>query len=348
MNKTICAICSLLSLCLFLCSCSTGSTSYKTQRGIEFNYNNISAYNDFWLTNESICFLEDSLFQNYFLVNENGKRRIASNQGYGFGIIQQYDKKIYMLDERNSIDERNSDYQLKCYDIESRKTTDMLTIRNCDNFLVLGENVVYLEYNWTASSRNLALKMFSVNSNRYDTIDNSVLSFGVIGNELFYVTEEENVISIFQYDMEKNSSVKCGEFFLEVADVEDFRECVIVSYTSNYVMLSWSDYQNNTSIIWKFTFEENDVYKTEFNGCITKFISYDKNSYFAMLDDSEESNTKIFKMTNDTSETLQIGQIAGDCSLFVGSDNGVYVLEYDKNILTYYAEQDISEIAYKF
>lgn len=346
MKKTICVICSLLSLCLS--SCSTGSTSYKTQSGIEFNYNNISAYNDFWITNDNICFLEDSLFQNYFLANENGKKRIDSNQGYGFGKIQQYGKKIYMLDQHNVIDESNSDYQLKCYDVESKKTTGLITIRNCDNFLILDENVVYLEYDWSTDSRTLALKLFSVNSNSYKTINNSVLSFGVIGKTLYYVTEEENVIAIFQYDIEMNSSAKCGEFVLKVADVESFREGVIVSYTPNYVILSWSDYQNNAATIWKFAFEEKNVNTIEVNGCISKFISFDKCSYFAMVDCREESVTKILKMTNDTNEMLQIGQIAGDCSLFVGSDKGVYVLEYDKSILIYYTEQNTSEIVYKF
>lgn len=346
MNKGICIICLLLSLCL--CSCSANSVLYSPQEGIEFNYNNISAYNDFWLTNESICYLEDTLIQNYCLVAGSNKKFLCSNSGNGFGKIQNYDSKIYMLDEYKIVDEYNSEYRLKVYNVETDNTTNITTIKNCDNFLVLNEDIFYLQYSWNTSARELSLRKYSVDSDAHTTIYDSVLSFGVIGNDLFYVSEKDNVVSIFQYDAQSDLSVKCGEFTLDAAHVEAFKGYVTVSYTADYVIFICGNYQEVTSTVWTFSLKEKTASVVNQSGCITSFVSYDKCSYFAMYDTQEENVTKIFKMTNGTNETFQIGKIKGDCSLFVGSDAGVYVLQYNENVLTYFTDQNTSKTVCKF
>jgi hypothetical protein len=346
MNKGICIISLLLSL--FLCSCSANSALYHTQEEIKFNYNNISAYNDFWLTNESVCYLDDSLIQNYYILSEKGKSKISSNSGYGFGVIQNYGSKIYMLDECKSIDEYNSMYLLKVYDVESGKLSDVATIKNCDNFLILNEYVFYLQYNWTDNSRRLSLRVFRPDSGEHFAINDAVLSFGVIGSDLFYASEEDNKVSVFRYDVKNDLSVSCGGFLLDTTDIETFKQHVIVSYVPNYIMFTCSNYQDVTSTIWKFSLEEKNVSKVEQNFCITNFISYDQCSYFTMFDAEEENVTQIYKMANDTNETVKIGEIEGECSLFVGSDEGVYVLQYNENVLRYLSNQCTSKTVCKF
>jgi len=61
------------------------------------NYNNIANDCGFWLTTDSICYLDDSLVQKYFMVDENSKTAIGMNSGYGFGKIQKYEDKFSLL-----------------------------------------------------------------------------------------------------------------------------------------------------------------------------------------------------------------------------------------------------------
>ena len=281
MVKKLTVVSWAMFLCLlYLCSCSTGSAIYEVQEKIRMNYNNISNYNDFWMTSDSLCYLDDSLVQKYFLVDKNSKTRIGTNSGHGSGKIQKYDNKIYILDESNVIDEYNSEFELKVYDVISKTTTKICSIKNCDNFLVLDEAVYYLEYNWVDGIRTMALKKSLIDFSGHNTIGTEVLSFGVIENNLFYVTEEKNMVVIFRYNDETKSSIKCGEFSLETINTKNFRDSVKVSYTSNYVLFSWVDYENKASMISKYSFKNNILNNINVEGYIDGFVAYDTYSYF--------------------------------------------------------------------
>lgn len=334
---------------LCLSSCSKSSKAYQKQEGIMFNYNNIDKNSGVWLTNDNVCYLEDMLLQSYCLVSENGKKRICSNNGYGFGKIQHYGDKIYMLDCYTYIDEQNSDYLLKYYDVEQKTVNDILTIRNCSEFLVLNGDIFYSEYYWLKDMQKKFLKMYSTNSNAYSTINDSVLSFGVIGNDVYYVTEDNNNVSIFRYDKDNKNSIECGQFALETENVEGFREFLNVSYTPQYVIFSLSGLQNNTSKIWTFTLEDRSVNQYNFNGDITTFISYNECSYFATYDNSQQEEiSTIYKFVNHTGETTRMGHLPGYCGLFVGSDDGVYVTARDKNRIVYYSKENEPKTIYEF
>jgi len=95
-------------ICLLrLCSCSTSTTTYEESEKIGMNYNNISNYNGFWLTSDSICYLDGSIIPKYYLIDKNAKTKICMSSGYGSGKIQRYDNKIYILDEVDFVNECN-------------------------------------------------------------------------------------------------------------------------------------------------------------------------------------------------------------------------------------------------
>lgn len=107
-NKTTLILIICVSFMFTGCSfAGDKSALYSPQGTINFNYNNISANNSFWMTNENICYLEDFLYQCYSTVTEKEKSIICANSGYGFGTVQQYGDSIYMLDEIKFIDEVN-------------------------------------------------------------------------------------------------------------------------------------------------------------------------------------------------------------------------------------------------
>lgn len=329
-----------------MCSCSTNSTPYKNQELIAMNYNNITNYCDFWLTTDSICYLEDSLIQKYFMVDKNSKTKIGVNNGYGFGKIQRYEEKIYMLDESDIIDEHNSKFELKCYDNIDKKLEVICSIKNCDNFLVLDESIYYLEYTWINDFRKLTLKRFSIDSKEYATIKEDVISFGVIDNCLYYVTEENNMMMVLKYDIESEESIRCGCFSTEgfvVSTINTLR----ASYTQNNIFFSWTDYENETSTILSYSFEQNALSSRKIEGCIDGFASYNANSYF-IISSEKSKNSELYMLNNKTDEITKITEIQGEGSLFVGSDKGAYVLRNKDNNLVFYSNEGNTRVVYKF
>ena len=335
-------------ICLLrLCSCSTSTTTYEESEKIGMNYNNISNYNGFWLTSDSICYLDGSIIPKYYLIDKNAKTKICMSSGYGSGKIQRYDNKIYILDEVDFVNECNSKFKLKVYDVNLKETTTIFSIKNCDNFLVLDGDIYYLEYSWENNVRVLTLKKYSDNLNKYDTIKNGILSFGVIKNNIFYIAEEENNIVIFRYDNETKSAIRSGEFSLESINAKNFTDNVRVSYTDDYLLFSWIDYKSEKSEILKYSFKNNTLNNITVEGYIDGFISYDNCSYF-IISYERSNNSELYKFNNDTNEIFKIAKFLGEGCLFVGSDKGAYVLEYNSNVLKYYSDQGNSQIICKF
>lgn len=341
MSKPV-VIISIIILCLSVCLCSCSgnkSTLYSPQETINFNYNNISTKNAFWMTNENLCYLEDYLFQDYYMVTEKEKIRICGNGGDGFGIIQQYGDLLYMLDEKDIIDKNNFHYLLKVYDIKTKKTENITVLKNCDNFLLLNETVFYLQYDWSQNNRKLSLQSYSLDLDTQTTIKNDVLSFGVIDDHLVYATKEKSIVSIFMHDEGNMSSEKIGEFSIESSDDVAFNDDISFCYTSDYVLVEYTDYENASSTIWKYQFATNDVGQVSFDGCINDFISYDKYSYLAISEDENTDINCIYRLSNDSNELFKIGQIDGGCDLFVGSDEGTYALRHQDATFIYFTNQ---------
>ena len=310
------------------------------------NYNNITNYCDFWMTTDSICYLEDSLVQTYFMVDKNSKTKIGTNNGYGFGKIQRYEEKIYMLNELDNIDEYNSKFELKCYDNNDKKLEVICSIKNCDNFLVLDESIYYLEYTWINDFRKLTLKRFSIDSKEYATIKDDVISFGVIDSCLYYVTEENNMMTVLKYDIKNEESISCGDFSTEGFDVKTINT-LRASYTQNNIFFSWIDYENETSTILSYSFEQNALSNRKVEGYIEGFVSYNDNSYF-IVSSEKSNNSELYKLNNKTDEITKITEIQGEGSLFVGSDEGVYVLRNKDNDLVFYSNEGNTQVVYEF
>ena len=328
-------------------SCFISGSLYTAQDGIKTNYNNISSYNRFWLTNDSICYIYSSITQGYIMVTENEKITLKQNNGDLFRNIQKYGNKIYMLSESCTTDEDDTIFCLELYDINTKKIIDVCSIKNCDNFLVLEETIYYLEYKWEEEGKKLSLKKYSTDLKEHAMIESSVLSFGVIDNNIFYVVEKNNEIIIYEYDAQTELSIKRGSFGAEKIKYKDLSQNINVSYTADCLLFYMIDYENETSMISKYSFQNDTLTSESIAGYLDCFISCDEFSYF-IVSYAQSDYSKIFKLDNITNNAVQIAQISGEGSLFVGSDDGVYVLEHESNILRYYSEKCDSQTVYKF
>ena len=332
-------------LCIFMCvcclsSCTTSKMECNPQDNANINYNNIGFGGGYWLDNNSFCYLSSSLTRKYYIIDAISKTQIGSNGGYGDGNIQKYGDKIYMLHCIDNVDEYNSSYELNLYDIASSKLTMLTSINNCNTFLVLNETVYYSEYGWINDSKITTLKFFLSNSSQHKTIKENIISFGVKEGSIFYLTNENGKISIYKYNVESESSIKQGEFYLDEDYILELQELQAVSYTPDYLLFKIPNYENETSSkIFKYSFKNNALISIDFDEYIDNFISYNNYSYFTTYNENSDIS-KLYKMDNNTNEIVQLQTIKGLCtSLFVCSDNGTYVYELNDCDLNYYSNE---------
>ncbi len=337
-NITIC-LCILICICC-MSSCGASKLECAPPDGANLNYNNIGFGGDHWLDSKSYCYLSASLIRTYYMVNENSKTRIDSNGGYGDGIIQKYGDKIYMLHCIDNVDVNNSTYELNLYNVSSSKTTTLTSINNCKTFLILSETVYYSEYSWINDSKIITLKKYSIASKEHTTIEEKIISFGVKENSVFYLTEENDMISIYKYNDETNSSIKQGEFSLDKDAVWYLQEIESISYTSDYLLFKIPKYENETSSkIFKYSFDSNSLISIDFDGYVDNFVAYNNYSYFTTYNDNTDIS-KLYKINNVINEIVQLQTINGMCaSLFVCSDDGAYVYELKDCDLNYYSNE---------
>ena len=191
---------------LLMCSCSSKFSAYGNQEKISMNYNNITNYCNFWMTTDSICYLEDSLVQKYFLVDKNFKTKISENKGYGFGKIQRYNEKIYMLDESNNIDEYNSKLIMSFIKDYSRNHLVILSTHDIDNALNISNYLIDLNKS----------KAYLESLNEFQNEGNFVLVISIVPPYNF--SEEEYDFHIFYKPESMNNTKKDEGETLSVAD----------------------------------------------------------------------------------------------------------------------------------
>ena len=321
MKRLIAAIC---IICLFaLCGC-TPKRVYSPPENIALNYNNVSAHSTMWLTNEGYCYLEYGLFNRaYYYATRSGVQRLCNNNGYPLGRAQQYDSDtIYIMEEHHEADDGKWISLFKSYDLKNRKVTKITNMENCLSYFLLDGAVFYLQYKECVFALNPALMMYS--GNTHTTVAPSVLAFGVRNNQLVYLTVENGTATVYQYDKEVGLANAIASFSVGTLDVDDLLD-VKVCFTSDRVLLVQTNATTYTSTIWNYSFDADQVHKETISGWMYDFVSYDKNSFFTLLEKDDTDNVQIIQMDNATNTRTCIGQHTGYCSLFVGSDAGAYV-----------------------
>ena len=243
-----------ISLCVLMCvccfsSCASSRLECLPPDGANLNYNNADSVG-FWLTSDSVCYTETPIFSShYYLAQQDSNTKI----GWGDGAkIQRYGNQIYILNDADNIDEENTTRKLKLYNVDSKKTTTLTSMNNCYKFLVLDETVYYSDYSWVDGYKVWTLKKYSTVSGEHETIKEKIVSFGVIKNDIFYLSDENDKIIIYKYDSNTEASIEQGEIYLSKEDILRLPDFGDVSYTPNYLLLNISD--EPASRIFKYSF----------------------------------------------------------------------------------------------
>ena len=314
MKRIISAITILIMICLF-CSCNS-TQRYIKQDNINLNYNNISAGTGCWMDNNFICSTEHNLGFDLYLIDYTNKKKIDTlSYSYNANL---YNDKLYYFDNSGLSD---INYKFIEYDLKNKRKKTIATIiaERIYNYFVIDE-YLYVEVGDNDSLLR-DIVCVTLDTNQQINVAQNIFSCGIVNGQLNYITQNDLKYSIYKYIPDNEKSDLIGEFKLNHQMVDDGLEGV--NFNSKYIAFAYSDYETTESKICVYRYDKNTLTSIDVGGAINEFISYDRFGFFSV-------GGSIYHLNfNDNSIERIVELPSDDVTLFVGSDDEVYVLSME-------------------
>lgn len=314
MKRIISAITILIMICLF-CSCNS-TQRYIKQDNINLNYNNISAGTGCWMNNNFICSTEHNLGFDLYLIDYTNKKKIDTlSYSYNANL---YNDKLYYFDNSGLSD---INYKFIEYDLKNKRKKTIATIiaERIYNYFVIDE-YLYVEVGDNDSLLR-DIVCVTLDTNQRINVAQNIFSSGIVNGQLNYITQNDLKYSIYKYIPDDEKSDLIGEFKLNHQMVDDGLEGV--NFNSKYIAFAYSDYETKESKICVYRYDKNTLTSIDVGGAINEFISYDRFGFFSV-------GGSIYHLNfNDNSIERIVELPSDDVTLFVGSDDEVYVLSME-------------------
>lgn len=326
MKKIICLVCILLTVVL-LTACST---VYVPQENINLNYNNLSA-GDFyyWLENDYVIYSDTNkdYEYTYFMKTDKENVPLSSKETAAWETVQVYGSYIYYS---VAVDENEENYDaadIYRYDTAAKTETYIATASYFSNFFV-DASYLYLvnsqeNFNGTCYSTNI----ISLETQETVTQISDIYTCGMRNGNFTYLKDTKDGFEIFEYLLKTNKSQKIGTVTLPVTTNINIHETV--NFTSQNMILEAAFTESDVSQILIYNFNDGTLKTIDTPYFLCEIIAYD-NHAFCMLDDWDSNKYYLYSLNLETFELLQLGRIGGDKSLFVTSDEDVYLCGWDE------------------
>lgn len=322
MKKILSVIIVIVMLCL-LCSC--GSTQrYITQDNISLNYNNISAGSGCWMDNNYIRSTEHNFCFDLYLTDDAEKERIDTLSFYYDAHL--YNNKLYYFDD---IGVGSTKYKFTEYDLDTKNRKNLATITS--------ERV----YNYYVTDKHLFIEVgendslirdvvaVSLDTDRQVTVAQNIYSSGIVNGELNYITQKDLKYCIYKYNADSENSELIGDFELQQKIHNDILSGA--NFNSEYVAFAYSDQETAKSKIYVYRYDDDTPVTCDLEGVIGEFIAYDRFAFFSADGD-------LYRFCFNDNSTEKIAELStDDVSLFVGSDDEVYVSSMDFECIRRYS-----------
>lgn len=319
--KKIISVIMIITVVFLLCSCKNTQT-YIKQDNINLNYNNISAGSGCWLNNNFICLIKHNFGFDLSIVDDKSKKIDTLSYSYEAHL---YNDKLYYFDTAGL---NSTKYKFIEYDLNTQKKRNLATItaeRVYDYY-------VANEYLYIVVGKNDSLikdvVSIALDTSKQNTIEQNIFACGIVNGELNYITKEDLKYSVYKYNTDNQKSELIGDFELNNKIYNDI--LLGVNFTSEYIAFAYCDNEITKSKIYVYQYD-NTLNEYDFNGTIIEFIAYDKFAFFSADGD-------VYRFDFDNKSAEKIAELSvDDISLFVGSDNEVYVASMDFNGIRRYS-----------
>ncbi len=321
MKKIISLVCVLLTLTL-LTACTT---VYVPQENISLNYNNNSGGSSFfWLENDYFIYsdIDDDLIYKYFIKDQNLTQVLSQKETASVEEVQSYGNFIYYaVYEEN--DQGNYD---SCEIYQYNRTTETETyIASAGYFETFFVDEQYLYLISTQENFNgycSVADIISLETRETITQIPDIFVSGMRNGVFTYLKDTKDGFEVFEYHPQTEKSQKIADFSLPLTKNITIHQ--VVNFTSNAIILESTLSQSEASQILIYNFEKDTLKTIDPPYSVDTVVAYE-NHAFCGLTDYEDCKTYLYSLNLDTCELLQLGRIGDDKSLFVTSDEDVYL-----------------------
>ena len=353
-----CLFAIILSLCVFLGSCKTStSTYYVPQENISYNYNNICAQSSsYWLENDAAYSL--SMFSNVIKkADKDGLHTLVSNMDSTVPCPVKSGDLIYLLDITDPFDEKIQ-YTLKSYNVKTDETKSCVTFdaRSIDSYIILGDYLFFADQEIFYEERMPTviptdLKCVSIKTGNCTTVAEDILGFGVVNEKVRYVFDSLYTHGIYEYDTEREESALIGEFTYPLYRDDQFRTAV--NFTSDQVIFILDSFEDDKPISRLVKHDissgKTDTFMNDVAD-ITYAVAFEK-YVFVTAKDPDGEDYHLFRVSLDSLEAEDMGKVHRWSDLFVSSDDTVYIANYlieDITVIERYTVNKEKEAVMKF
>lgn len=333
MKKILSLICVLLAICL-LTACT--NTLYVPQKNISLNYNNLSAGNySNWLENDFLVYSERGHLGEYIyrLKTENDNPLLSSTPIGSTEIVQTYKDYIYYTVRGNST--QNDYYEntdIVQYDTTTQTGTYITTASNLSEFFADATHLYLMRWQEKFNETYYVLDVISLETQEIIAQISDVYTCGMRNGVFTFLKDTENGFEVFEYHPQTKKSEKIATITLPITNDITIHETI--NFTNEVMILEAFLTESNASQILIYEFISGALKTIDTPYDLDEIIAYENNA-FCILSDWEADKYFLYSLNLDTFELLQLGRIGDDKSLFVTSDEDVYLCGWDDEIVHY-------------
>ncbi len=331
MKKTVSLIAILLATVL-LTACST---VYVPQENINLNYNNLSAGScSYWLENDSCYSFVETIEKNgYQEKTEVGNTIFAETNPYGATSIQNYEDTVYYtVTQGEEIWDEFTNIDIYQYNKETQSNTFITSVSTLDKFFA-DANQIYVIYGQeNFNGYRYIADVISLETKELITQIPDIYTCGMRNGIFTYLKDTQDGFEIFEYYPNTNKSQKIASFTLPITQGIEIYQTV--NFTSKILILESTLSETYASQILVYNFKNQELKTIDAPYSLEEIIAYE-NHAFCILGDWEADKYYLYSLNLETCELLQLGRIGDDKSLFVTSDEDVYLCGWDDEIVHY-------------
>ena len=309
-------------LCVGLCSCADSGIFYEPQDHISFNYNNISTGNTaYWIDTDAVYYQQHDLLFNVYMIKEDGQRKLTS--AAGVGELQVYNGKLYFLD----LEKDTEKFVLCEYDVNAGKKKEVVAF---EAETVLGyyllENRMYVVTRGNGELKE-NVKVVLLETNAVEDVASDTFACGVFDGKFAYVAATDGVYNAYQYDGLNNETTLIGSFEISLGVSETL--CDAVSFTSDAILFAVNDEANMRSRLLVYNISDALLEEYAVNGYVNNAVAYNEYAFVSVTEklysDSNLQNNKVYRFCIESFEYSEIAELDGILSMFMTSDDDVYI-----------------------
>ncbi len=331
MKKSISLIAILLAMIL-LTACTT---VYVPQENINLNYNNLSA-GDFyyWLENDYVIYSDSNkgYEYTYFMKTDKENVQLSSKGTAAWEVVQAYGNTIYYSVMAEENEDNYDAADIYRYDTVAKTESYIASSPYFQNFFVNDSYLFLISIQDNFNGTCYSTDVISLETQETVTQISDIYTYGMRNGNFTYLKDTKDGFDIFEYLPKTNESKKIGTVTLPITT--DITIYETVNFTQELMLLESFLTETETPQILVYEFNSGTLKTLDTPYAIEEMIAY-KNHAFCVLADWDANKYYLYSLDLKTFELLQLGRIGDDKSLFVTSDEDVYLCGWDDEIVHY-------------